>query len=135
MVEWLQKLAPVEAHMRLADLRLFGASIDLDVVTFPEEIVERDYHIPLRNLSRRLPTGTAVLCRLLPGWTFLPRASSHLVQVVILRGDGDFYLDETYHTYGVGNVFVVRPGQLYAFLFVNAETYFLKYTPPRGSVK
>jgi len=118
--------------MRLADLRLFSAALDLDPATFRDEIVERGYHIPLRDVSRKLPVGTAVLCRLLPGWTFLPDAHPYLVQIVILRGDGDFYLDGTLHTYGSGDSFVVRPEMPHAFLFVNSDTFFLKYTPRVG---
>src|SRR3989344_2168499 len=38
--------------MRLADLRLFSAALDLDPATFRDEIVERGYHIPLRDVSR-----------------------------------------------------------------------------------
>jgi len=112
------------------DLRFLIQGIPLRVSSLPDVIKDRAGDIRMRILPKSNPYEVNVLCRMAPERSYRPRAHSYAVLVHIIVGHGDFSLDgRTIRGYRPGDFFLIGPGKLHGFRWVEEETYFIKHAP------
>lgn len=109
--------------MKLADIGALVEGIDLD--TAFDESAAGGSGMSFVELSPPGGRGTAVLVRLAAGREFACSTMEGEAQVSIVRGKGDFMLDDTPYAYDPGDTFLVGRRSKCCFFFVDEETYYV----------